>query len=233
MIVNSKKLAIFVAMILRVIHKVVFLGVIFWALFPTNLISQHVSLSTVDYEPLTVRDRRVGVKTNLMYDAASLVNLGVDYSIGSHWSVSAEGIFPWWNSWDNRKTTEMLSLGLELRYYWRSWANDLDYTMSGPFVGVSANGGICDLARDFKGVQSDSFFVLGGAVLGYTFYLDKWWRMNIEAGIGALYIPYQHYHVINEGEDIYSHEVGKYRGIAPTKLELSFVYLFSQHWQKK
>lgn len=174
----------------------------------------------------THADHYWGVRTNMLYNSASFVNLGIDYSLGTHWALSAEAICPWWNYDDNHQTTQMLNLGLETRWYWRGW-NERDYAMSGPFVGAHVNGGVYDLARQNKGIQSKDYFVMGGAVIGYSAYLERSWRLNFALGLGYLYAPYIHYDVIDEGAVLFKHKSGVFQSVIPTKIEMSVVWLLN------
>lgn len=174
-----------------------------------------------------------GVKTNMVYNSLSFVNLGIDGSLGNHFGFEVEAICPWWDAPDHHKTAKMLNLGLEGRYYWHKWA-DAKSTLVGPYVGLHANGGIYDICYKSQGVRGD-FFVMSGAVLGYTLAIEENWRMNFGVGFGAMYTPYDHYHVLNKeryGHLLVNHYSGKYTYVGLTKVELSVVWLISQRFSK-
>ncbi len=175
-------------------------------------------------------DTRWGVRTNFIADATAFVNLGLERSVGDHLAVTCDVFFPWWNKWDNSRTTQVLAGSIEGRYYWRPWTTGLR-VLSGPFVGLHAAGGVYDIARQNKGSQG-KYFAAGGAVLGYSAFLDKWWRLDLSFGVGYMTTKYDHYHVKNQ-KYLFHHYSGKYNYVGPTKAELSVVWLFSQCWQDK
>ncbi len=174
-----------------------------------------------------------GAKTNMIYNSMSFVNLGIDGSVGKHFGFEVEAICPWWDAPDHHKTAKMLDLGLEGRYYWRGWSEP-NLTLAGPYVGIHVNGGIYDICYKNQGVRGD-FFVMSGAVLGYTLPIEQNWRLNFGFGVGAMYTPYNHYHILSKERHpnlLVNHYSGKYTYVGPTKVELSVVWLISQHLSK-
>jgi len=177
---------------------------------------------------------RWAVKTNMAYNALSFINLGVESSIGKHWSMGAELIAPWWDAPDYHKTAQMINFGLDGRYYWQGWQDPANI-LSGPFVGIHANGGFYDICYKNSGAKGD-YFVMSGAEIGYSLNIESWWRLNFTLGAGAMYTSYSHYHVREKtgfGRHLVSHYSGKYTYFGPTKVELSVVWLFSQCFQDK
>lgn len=181
----------------------------------------------------TSHPTRWGVKTNMLYDVLSFVNLGVDVNIGKHWGLEAEFIAPWWDAPDHHKTAKMLNLGVEARYYWRGWS-DHKTILSGPYCGLHANAGTYDICYNNSGVQGSSF-IMSGAVVGYTIPIEEYWRINLAVGFGGMVTSYDHYHIVDK-EPYYdilaNHYSGNYTYVGPTKIELSIVWLFSQCWSR-
>ena len=62
------------------------------------------------------------MKTNLLYDVLSAVNLEIEIPIGKQWSVAAEGIFPWWKASRADWTMQLLSGHASVKY----WLGDRD-----------------------------------------------------------------------------------------------------------
>ena len=50
------------------------------------------------FNPVIITKPLFAIKTNLLYDALSAVNLEIEVPVGKRWSVAAEGIFPWWKA---------------------------------------------------------------------------------------------------------------------------------------
>ena len=172
-------------------------------------------------------DTRWGLRTNMAYHTLNLTNLGIECNVNNHWGFVADALFPWWEAGDSHRTTKILSLGLEGRYYWRGCQN-ANHIMGGPYAGIYGMGGIYDWARNNKGFRGDKYFVLGGLSIGYSLCLSDSWRFDMALGVGALYTPYKHYHVKNDGEYLVEHYSGNYMYYGPTKAELSFVWFFTK-----
>ena len=64
-------------------------------------------------------DTRWGLRTNMAYHTLNLTNLGIECNVNNHWGFVADALFPWWEAGDSHRTTKIMSLGLEGRYYWR------------------------------------------------------------------------------------------------------------------
>ena len=63
------------------------------------------------YKPL------FALKTNLLFDLLSGLNVEVEVPIGKHFSLAGEWIFPWW-LWEKKQyALEILNGNLELRYW--------------------------------------------------------------------------------------------------------------------
>ena len=49
-------------------------------------------------EPTFVRKPLLAVKSNLLFDLASALNVELEVPMGKRWSVAGEWMFPWWRS---------------------------------------------------------------------------------------------------------------------------------------
>lgn len=191
--------------------------------------SQEENVSKVSKEKEVVMDydTRWGVRTNMAFHTLNLTNLGIECNVNNHWGFVADAIFPWWDADDSHRTTKILSLGLEGRYYWRG-TPDANHIMTGPYAGIYGGGGIYDWVRNNKGYRGDKYFCYGGLSLGYSLYISDNWRFDAGLGIGAMYTPYKHYHVKKDGQYLVEHYSGNYLYYGPTRAELSFVWFFTK-----
>ena len=93
------------------------------------------------------------IKTNLLYDASSAINIGIEAPIGDHWSVAADWVAPWWSSYDKQIYIQMMLGSIEGRYWFGKREDKLQLT--GWFAGVSLAGGLYDFMFDpIKGVHN-------------------------------------------------------------------------------
>lgn len=215
------------SMRLRLFYPTTVSSIVFLMFFPV-LCSAQEQEENVSSFPVSW-----GLKTNMVYNTLSFVNIGIEGNVGKHFGFEAEAICPWWDAPDHHKTAKMLNLGLEGRYYWKGW-EDTKSILTGPYVSVHANGGIYDICYQNHGVRGD-YFVLAGVGIGYTYHVEDNWRINLGVGFGMIYSPYEHYHVLDK-EPYYdllvNHYQGKYTYFVPTKIEFSVVWLLGQQLSK-
>lgn len=176
------------------------------------------------------------LKTNLLFDAVSLINIGVEVPIGLNWSVGGTWIFPWWTNDDSSETsdrnrTQIMSGTLEGRY-WFGERESRDQ-LTGWFAGVYAGGGIYDVERDHEGYQGD-FYLMGGLCGGYahTLNLSGSLRMEYVLGVGYLESDYEKYETYWGIDDLW-HPIRKESAtvswFGPTKAEISLVWMLNRN----
>jgi hypothetical protein len=167
------------------------------------------------------------IKTNLLSDAVSILNVSVEVPIGQHWSVAGEYIFPWWEWNGGRNHTQLIAGNIEGRYGFGGRA--APYTMTGWFAGVGAGGGYYDMERNGRGRQGEFFTV--GLSGGYAHSIGCNGRLRMEYSLSLGYIQsgYREY-VQTSGPDGRRHltcgDSGMFRWGGPTKVGVSLVWLF-------
>lgn len=163
------------------------------------LLSPALSLVTEAQSPDSDRvpQRRIALRTNLLYDATLSPNIGVDVRVDSTWTV---GLLAGINAWDidkekNKKWRHML---FSLRA--RRFLNDsvfhkgyieADVIYSHFNVGnVKFPFGLYKSVRDRR-LQGD-LVALGGKY-GYSWILARNWRIEAEAGVAVGYAWFKEY----------------------------------------
>lgn len=163
------------------------------------LLSPALSLVTEAQSPDSDRvpQRRIALRTNLLYDATLSPNIGVDVRVDSTWTV---GLLAGINAWDidkekNKKWRHML---FSLRA--RKFLNDsvfhkgyieTDVIYSHFNVGnVKFPFGLYKSVRDRR-LQGD-LVALGGKY-GYSWILARNWRIEAEAGVAVGYAWFKEY----------------------------------------
>lgn len=166
----------------------------------------------------------LAVKTNLLFDAASALNVEVEVPIGERWSVAGEWIFPWW-LWERKQVClQVLSGNLEGRYWWGERRQQKRLT--GWFSGFYMGGGLYDLEWKTKGYQGE-FFIAAGLSAGYAHTLNKSGslRMEYALGIGYMQTKYREYIPQNGGERLLWQRDGRYSWFGPTRAKVSLVWM--------
>lgn len=186
-------------------------------------------------ECATNRKRKLlmAIKTNMLFDCVSALNIELEVPIQKEWSVACEWTFPWWTV-DNhrinssRNRLQLLNLNGELRY----WLGDRDLLppLNGWFVGAYGGFGKYDFEYRRKGVQGE-LSIEAGIGIGKSFQINRHLYMEYELGLGYLNSDYRRY-VSKWGADkrwhpIYTHG-GKYRWIGPTRLRFSLGWIIGK-----
>ncbi|MDO5447346.1 MAG: DUF3575 domain-containing protein [Prevotellaceae bacterium] len=173
----------------------------------------------------TVADAQIAIKNNLLYDANTTPNIGVEVGLTRK---STAQLFYGLNPWKFSDTKQMRHWVLMPEY--RRW---LCSRFNGHFFGVHAMGGefnvqgIDDtfglIKEDIEHKRYEGWFIGGGITYGYQWILDKHWNIEASVGIGYDYIKFKEYECGECGsftDDNHSNYFG------PTKLALSVLYLF-------
>lgn len=171
--------------------------------------------------------QKVGIKTNLLYDATTSANLGLEFGLAPKWTLDISGDY---NAWPikNHKWKHWF-VQPEARYW---FCNRFQghffafHAIGGQYNLGNLSGGFKFLGSDFSQLKDHRYQgwgVGGGVAYGYAWVLAKHWNLEAEIGIGAIYTKFDRYTCDNcsrkEGD---GHHV--YYG--PTKLALSIEYLF-------
>lgn len=174
------------------------------------------------------------IKTNLLFDAASLLNLGVEVPVGKRFSIAADGYFPWWHNRSKDITIQMIAGDIEGRFWFRD--RNIREPMTGFFAGVYAGAGYFDFQlgkmTDGKGVRGD-LFVTGGISAGYSHSIGKHFRLEYSLGVGYLHCNFREYISVMDTKfgDIkaipYPWESKRISGVVPTKAAVSLVWMIS------
>lgn len=168
------------------------------------------------------------VKTNLLFDAALMPNIEIEVPIGNRWSVNGEYMFPWWLLDGDKYSLQILTGGLEGRYWLGSRENRMNRkVMTGHFLGLYAGGGKYDLQWKENGYQGE-FFIAAGISYGYAHEIARNLRLEYNIGIGLLRTDYRHYHARDNYQTLLWQENGKYTWFGPTKVKISLVWLLNR-----
>ena len=172
--------------------------------------------------------QEVGIKTNLISDAALSPNLGVEIGLAPKWSLDLSGQL---NLWSLRG------------HKWRHWLAQPEarywfcHRFQGHFLGLHALGGEYNvgniphgfnfLGTDFgklKDRRYEGWAVGAGIAYGYAWAVHRHWNIEAEIGIGWAYTRFDSYPCAECGTKLSSGRHHNYYG--PTKAAVNIVYLF-------
>ena len=166
------------------------------------------------------------VKTNLLADLVTAVNLGVEVPLGEDFSVNAHFTFPWWTAgpYGNKYALQLLDAEGELRW----WFAKGEERFEGHYVALQGSGGKFDLqwGRDIGCYQCYNWGV--GLSYGYAMKLSKHLNMEFALTLGYLAIDYQHYVPSPDWSVLIrdNAKAGTLHYFGPTGLKISLVYPF-------
>lgn len=162
---------------------------------------------------------RWAVKTNVAYLAATVANLGVEYSFGDHYSVDLPIIYsPYTVARDYR--LRFLAVQPEFRYW-------LKEPMKGHFFGVHLHIGAFNIAVDDRNrYQSPDGFYGAGLSYGYVLPFARHWAAEFTIGAGYVHTKYDTYYNIPNGARFEKGRSYNYWGL--TKVGINLVYRFGK-----
>ena len=125
----------------------------------------------------------IHLSTNLLYDAALVPNVGVEYAFAPRWSAKAHGMYAWWSN-DSRHRYWRLSGGsLELR---RWLGSNVDaFELKGHHVGAYAGAYRYDFELGNTGNKSDFNYSVG---LSYGYSMPIGRKLSLDLGVSVGYI---------------------------------------------
>lgn len=175
-------------------------------------------------EPERERVPLLALKTNLLFDVATILNVEVEVPIFDKFSALAEWNFPWWVARDNGSALEVLSGSLEGRY-WFGDRTDVP-KLTGWFGGLYAGGGLYDVQWNDNGYQGE-FFIAAGVSAGYAHTINKSETLRLEysLGVGYLETDYRYYEGRQDNKYLVWQYDGSYSWFGPTKAKVSLVWM--------
>ena len=167
----------------------------------------------------------LALKTNLLFDLAMMPNIEAELPIGKRWSINGELMFPWWLFDGDKYCMQILSGGLEGRY----WLGNREKrkVLNGHFLGLYAGGGKYDLQWDRNGYQGE-FFIAAGVSYGYAMNIAKNLNLEFSLGVGLLRTTYEHYHTLDNYQTLLWQNNGRYTWFGPTKAKISLVWMLNR-----
>lgn len=171
--------------------------------------------------PVTI----AAVKSNLLYDLLTAYNVEIEVPVWDRLSFVVEDIFPWWET-SNMYCLQMWELGVEARYWFKSWDPKGAEKLRGFFAGVYGMSSKFDFqwrsSLDYQGEYWSA-----GVTGGWTTTLgrEKWANLELSLGLGFLHADYRNY----LPTDVYDklirnpYVTGTVSWLGPTKLKVSLV----------
>lgn len=167
--------------------------------------------------------QKVAVKSNLLYDATTTMNLGVEIGLSPKWTLDIPLNYNPWKP-DNGRRLRHWGIQPEARYWFCE-------TFRSTFVGIHAHyadfnvGGLPDWPLISKSMQNNRYqghLYGGGISIGHSWILKKRWSLEASIGVGYAHIVYDKYPCAECGSKLKS---GNKNYLGPTKASISLIYI--------
>ena len=173
---------------------------------------------------------RVALKTNLLYDIATVLNFAIEIPFNEKFSILYEHHCPWWLAKNNKYCLQFLSFGGAFRWWFKPQTRPASENrvkrdaLVGHFLGVYAWGGKLDF-QNVRKICYQAEFMSSGLTYGYSFPISKRFNMELSVSAGYAEIPYRHYNPTEDFEILIRdrNKVGTWKFFGPTKVEVAFV----------
>ena len=171
----------------------------------------------------------VAIKTNLLYDAAFLPNLGVEVNVYRNWAVFADVMYADWNLPARHTSWNFYGLQYGARKYFGKKSEQRRFT--GHHVGFYGQALAYDLQAGSLGQQTPSINASFGFEYGYSFRISRNINLNAEIGLGYLGGKYYEY-IVEDDHDAWKGTIER-SWIGPSKASLSLMWLLKPSYKKQ
>lgn len=174
----------------------------------------------------------VALRTNLLYDAVLVPNIGIEVGLPMNFTIGAD----WFGTWLSSNKHHIYWQGyggyLTLRYYFGKQAAECPFT--GHHVGLYGSALTYDIELGGNGYQADKFGFGGGVEYGYSLPAARNLCIDFNIGVGFQGGKYEVYTPAKDGTGHYIWlSTHRRRWWGPTKVEISLKWLISPVQTKK
>lgn len=181
----------------------------------------------------------LSIRSNLLLDITSTLNIAIEAPITPRLSLSAEYVNPWWKSWNSDFTWQIQSLYFDFRYW---LGNRGSYNnLTGLSIGAYAGSGCYDIQPfSENGVQGE--YTDFGVTVSYAHKLwqSNHWLMEYNLSLGYLTTHYRNYYTADETNEYGDIKVLNYpwseetlQAPLPTRIGVTLCYLINLNGVKK
>lgn len=192
--------------------------------FANRKIIPDLKYHTPIINPVHPDEPKIGVKTNLLYDITTTLNLGVEFVVANKWTMDIGSNLNFWSFSSGARKWKQAIIQPELRY----WPCE---RFNGHFVGVHLHTGIFNIgglptlggfvSENMQQYRYQGYFYGGGVTYGYHTILSNRWSLETAIGLGYAHINYDKYPCGNCGRKIKDNSKNYF---GPTKVSISLIY---------
>ena len=183
----------------------------------------------------------LALKSNLLYDAFTLINGSVEVALGDKFSALAYSQFPWWRWGESNNETciRFLSLGTEARWWFAPRPQPATAKrqerdrLVGHFAGVYAESGMWDFQFKRNMCRQGEFWSVGVSY-GYAMPISRHLNLEFSLSVGYASIPYRGYTPSEDYVVLWMDKdnIGTWGYFGPTKAQVSLVVPIKAAYKK-
>ena len=158
----------------------------------------------------------VAPRTNLLYDAVLIPNIGIEVSLGGRWTAGADWFYTWFSNDSRHRYWQGYGGYLTLRRY-------ISQPFTGHHIGIYALGLTYDVEWGGRGYQAARFGFGGGLEYGYSAPIGRRLCLDFSLGVGFQDGEYKKYDPVDS--HYVWHSTNKRHWWGPTKAEISLKWL--------
>lgn len=186
----------------------------------------------VAVSPETSKPFYMALKTNMLYDVLTVLNIGGEFYLGKNWSISGNWMYGWWKKNNNHRYWRIYGGDLAVRYWLGKKA--CEKPLTGHHVGIYGQvftydfewGGKGYMGGEPGGMLWDKSNYAAGVEYGYSLPIAN--RLNIDFTLGVGYWGGKYYKYIPlDGHYVWQATKNR-RWFGPTKAEISLVWLLGR-----
>lgn len=172
----------------------------------------------------------LAVKSNLLYDAAVVPNIGVEVYLGKQWTVLGDWFYTWFKNDNKHRYWQGYGGYLGLRKYFGAKAQEHPFT--GHHAGVYGLMLTHDVEFGGRGYQMPDWGFGGGVEYGYSAPIAR--RLNLDFSLGVGFQDGTYYKYVPMDNHYVWQSTHKRHWFGPTKAEVSLVWLIGRgNYHKK
>ncbi|MDE5988037.1 MAG: DUF3575 domain-containing protein [Duncaniella sp.] len=170
------------------------------------------------------------IKTNMLYDALLVPNIGVEVAFADRWSVAANWMYAWWDCDKHHRYWRIYGGDIEGRWWFGNLA--MEKPLQGHHIGAYGQLLTYDIENGHRGWQGAKYNYAAGFSYGFALPIARHLNLDFDLGLGYMWGKYKTYKPIDGHYVWQSTKKRKYFG--PTKVEVSLVWLIgTDNYNKK
>lgn len=193
---------------------------------PDTVVVDIVTPDTIVPPPPVVEPKPwyLAARTNLLYDAAVIPNIGLEIPLGNHWTLNADWFYTWFKNDDRHRYWQGYGGYFGVRKYFGAASEENPFT--GHHLGAYGLMMTYDVEWGGRGYQSPDWGFGGGIEYGYSLPIARRFNLDFSLGVGFQDGKYHEY-LPMDGHYVWQ-ETHHRNWFGPTKAEVSLKWLIGR-----